>query len=142
MCLQIKCLLATSTSDGLIIPALLKLSVAKDTFANTIKMNSWGKMIWETNCFLKKNFFWCGPFLKSLFELLLFYVLVFWPQGMWILAPQPRIKPAPSANGRRSLNPWITREVKSKPNFFSLFPKFLSWYADIKLHLNKYHQNK
>ena len=45
MCLQTKCLLVTTTSDGLIIPALLKLSVAKDTFANIIKMNSWGKMI-------------------------------------------------------------------------------------------------
>ena len=45
MCLQTKCLLVTTTSDGLIILALLKLSVAKDTFANIIKMNSWGKMI-------------------------------------------------------------------------------------------------
>ena len=36
MCLQTKCLLVTTTSDGLIIPALLKLSVAKDTFANML----------------------------------------------------------------------------------------------------------
>ena len=33
-----------------------------------------------------KIFFGCGPFLKSLWNLIqhsLFYVLVFWPRGMW-----------------------------------------------------------
>ena len=36
---------------------------------------------------------------KAFFEfviiLLLFHILVFWPQGMWDLSPRPRIEPIP-----------------------------------------------
>ena len=41
-----------------------------------------------------------GPFSKSLLSLLqhcFYFVLVFWLCGIWILAPQPGIKPAPPA---------------------------------------------
>ena len=83
--------------------------------------------------FLFFNIFWCGPFLKSLFEfvtiLLLFYVLVFWPQGTWILAPQPRIKPAPSAMQGEDLTPGSPEKSKAGPIFF-LF--FLNFYHDMQ----------
>ena len=36
-------------------------------------------------------------FIKFVTILLLFHVLVFWPQGMWDLSSQPGIKPAPFA---------------------------------------------
>ena len=73
MSLQTKRLLVSSTSDGFIIPALLKRSVAKDIFAK-----------YNKNEFLGKN---------------------------------------------------IMKDKKSNP-------KFVSLYADIKLHFNKYSQNK
>lgn len=78
MSLQTKRLLVSSTSDGFIIPALLKLSVAKDIFAK-----------YNKNEFLGKN-----------------------------------------------------ERQKKQSHIFSFFPKFLSLYADIKLHFNKYSQNK
>ena len=44
-----------------------------------------------------KGFFWCGPFFKVFIEfviiLLLFYVLSFWPWGMWDLSSLTRSKP-------------------------------------------------
>ena len=36
-------------------------------------------------------------FIEFVTILLLFYVLVFWPQGMWNLSSPPGIKPAPPA---------------------------------------------
>ena len=36
-------------------------------------------------------------FIEFVTVLLLFYVLVFWPQGMWLLGPRPGIEPAPPA---------------------------------------------
>ena len=52
------------------------------------------------NFFFLRFFFTWTSFLKVFIEfvmiLLLFYVLVFWPWGMWILAPWPRIRPTPS----------------------------------------------
>ena len=38
-------------------------------------------------------------FIKFVTILLLFHVLVFWPQGMWDLSSQPGIKPSPPAFG-------------------------------------------
>ena len=62
--------------------------------------------------FFKIFFFWCGPFLKSLFNLLqywlLFYVLVFSPWGMWDLTSDWTHTPC---IGRQGFNHWTTREV-------------------------------
>ena len=44
-------------------------------------------------------------FIEFVMLLLLFRVLVFWPQGIWILAPPVEIKLAPSAlEGKVSTN--------------------------------------
>ena len=61
-----------------------------------------------------KDIFWCGPFLKFLLNvtiLLLFYVLVFWPRGMWDLSSLTRDWTRSRCIGRRSLNHWTAREV-------------------------------
>ena len=51
--------------------------------------------------FLKDFFFFLMWAIFKVFNLLqycfCFYVLVFWSGGMWILAPQPRMEPVPSA---------------------------------------------
>ena len=49
---------------------------------------------------IKIFFFWCGPFLvfiEFITILLLFYVLVFWPQACGIFAPRPGIEPTSPA---------------------------------------------
>ena len=46
--------------------------------------------------------------------LLLFYVLVFWPRGMWDLSSTTRDRTRTPCIGRRSLNHWTTREVPRK----------------------------
>ena len=43
--------------------------------------------------------------------LLLFYVLVFWPPGMWDLSSPTRGRTQVPCIGRRILNHWITREA-------------------------------
>ena len=43
--------------------------------------------------------------------LLLFYVLVFWPRGMWDLSSLTRDRTCTPCIGRWSLNHWTTREV-------------------------------
>ena len=57
-------------------------------------------------------FFW-----KSLLNLFqycfLFYVLVFWPWGMWDLSSPTTDQTHTPCIGRRSLNHWFTREVPS-----------------------------
>ena len=42
---------------------------------------------------------------------LLFYVLVFWPRGMWDLSSLTRDRTCTPCIGRRSLNHWNAREV-------------------------------
>ena len=49
--------------------------------------------------------------MNLLATLLLFYVLVFWPQGMWDLGSLTRDGTHTPCIGRRSLNHWTTREV-------------------------------
>ena len=56
----------------------------------------------------------CGPFLKSLLIftiLLLFYVLVFWPWGMWDPNSPTQDGTHTPCIGRWSLNHWTAREV-------------------------------
>ena len=50
-------------------------------------------------------------FVESVTILLLFYVLVFWPRGMWDLSSPTRDRTYTPCIGRRSLNHWTAREV-------------------------------
>ena len=54
--------------------------------------------------------------------LLLFYVLVFWPRGMWDLGSPTRDRTRTLCIGRRSLNHWTAREV---PRLIFLICTFL-----------------
>ena len=79
------------------------------------------------NHFFKDFFFWCGPFLKSLLNLLqydfcfmflflcfgsdLFYVFVSWPRGVRDPSIQTRDQTHTPRSGRQSLNHGITQEV-------------------------------
>ena len=69
-----------------------------------------------TKLYLFFFFFGCGPFLMVFVEfvtiLFLFYVLVFWPQGMWDLSSLTRDRTHTSCIGRQTLNHWATREVR------------------------------
>ena len=53
----------------------------------------------------------CKVFIEFITTLLLFYVLVFWPQGMWDLSSLPRDGTCIPCIGRQSLNDWATREA-------------------------------
>ena len=70
------------------------------------------------------SFFLCEPFLKYwicyniasvlcfvVTVLLLFYVLVFWPRGMWDLCSQIRDQTHTPCTGRRSRYHWTSREI-------------------------------
>ena len=65
--------------------------------------------------FLKDYFFWCGPFLKSLLNLLQYcfcvYILLFRPWGTWDLNSLTRDQTCTPCIGRWCLNNWTTREV-------------------------------
>ena len=65
--------------------------------------------------FLEFFFFLMWTIFKVFIEfvtiLLLFYVLVFWPQGMWDLSSPARDRTRTPCTGRRSLNHWTAREV-------------------------------
>ena len=50
-------------------------------------------------------------FIEFVTILLLFFVLVFWPRGMWGLSSPTRVRTRTPCIGRRSLNHWTTREV-------------------------------
>ena len=50
-------------------------------------------------------------FIKFVTVLLLFYVLVFWPRGMWDLSSMTRSQTCTPCIGRGGLNHWATREV-------------------------------
>ena len=56
-------------------------------------------------------------FIEFVTILLLFYVLVFWPRGMWDLSSLTRDWTRTPCIGRQILNHWTTREVR----------KFLIW---------------
>ena len=50
-------------------------------------------------------------FIEFVTIFLLFYVLVFWPQGMWDLRFLTRDQTRTPCIGSRSLNHWTAREV-------------------------------
>ena len=51
-------------------------------------------------------------FIEFVTLLLLFYVLVFWPRGMWDLSSPTRNRTRTPCIGRQSLNRWTVREVQ------------------------------
>ena len=59
--------------------------------------------------FLKQNIF--KVFIEFVTVLLLFYVLGFWPQGMWDLISLTKDRTHTHCIGKRSLNHWTTRKV-------------------------------
>ena len=68
----------------------------------------------QPSFFLNQRFFFffdVDHFLSLYFItiLLLFYVLVFWPQGMWNLSSPTRDQTHIACFGRRSLSHWTTR---------------------------------
>ena len=79
-------------------------------------------------------------FIEFVTILLLFYVLVFWPWGVWDLSSPTRDRTLIPCIGRRSLNHWTTREVPS------LYFRFL--FHAMKMHkpdavsLEKHHRFK
>ena len=68
-----------------------------------------------TDVFLGKFLFDLDHFKKVFNEfvttLLLFYVLVFWPRGMWDLGSLTRDLTHTPCTGRQSLNHWTTRKI-------------------------------
>ena len=62
-------------------------------------------------------FFWCGPFSRSLLNLLqycfCFMFLFFWPKGMWDPSSLTRDQTHTPALEAWNLNHWTTREVSS-----------------------------
>ena len=53
-------------------------------------------------------------FIKFVTILLLFYVLVFWPQGMWNLNSPTRDQTHTPCVGRRNLNHWTAQDVPGR----------------------------
>ena len=77
----------------------------------------WGHSTASTDFFFFLRFFLMWTIFKVFIEfvtiLLLFYVLVFWPRGMWDLSSPTRNRTRTPFIGRRSLNHWTPREVPS-----------------------------
>ena len=75
------------------------------------------------------RFFWRGPFLKSLLNLLRYcFCFLFWffgHEACGILVPQPGIKPAPPALEVQSPNHWTAREVPFPPFIFLAWTDFI-----------------
>ena len=61
-------------------------------------------------------------FIEFVTILLLFYVLCFWPWGMWDLSSLTGDRTRTPCIGRRSLNHWTAREVPRCGFNLSLFP--------------------
>ena len=58
-------------------------------------------------------------FIEFVTILLLFYVLGFWPWGMWDLSSQTRDWTCTPCIGRRSLNHWTARQVPAVAHFLN-----------------------
>ena len=71
-------------------------------------------------------------FIEFVTILLLFYVLVFWPRGIWDLSSSTRDRTLTPCTRRRILNPWTTREV---PGLFDINSKmFLTSSSSLRHH--------
>ena len=73
-------------------------------------------MIWQNYHFLKKFLMWTvfKVFIKFAAILLLFHVLVLWPQGMWDPSSLTRDRSYTLCIKKQSLNHWTSREVLMK----------------------------
>ena len=69
-------------------------------------------------------FFFFKVFIEFVAKLLLLYVLVFWPQGMWDLSSLTKDRTCTPCIGRRSLNHWTAREVPWSSIFYTPLPSF------------------
>ena len=73
-----------------------------------------------------EDFFWRGPVLKSLLNLLqycfCFTYRLFWPRDMWGLSFLTRDQTYTPCIGRQNLNPWTAREVPIY-TFIAVVPK-------------------
>ena len=78
--------------------------------------------------FLKDFLVWTifKVFIEFVTTLLLFYILVFWPQDMWDLSFPIKDRTHTLCIGRRSLNHWTAREVSQISLFVCLFFVFLA----------------
>ena len=65
-------------------------------------------------------------FIEFVTILFLFYVLVFWPRGMWDLSSPTRDRTHTPCTGRRNLNHWTTREVPY-PHSLPMWSACPSW---------------
>ena len=83
-------------------PCLLTLRLLSEREVNVF-------LIFFLRFFLMRTIF--IVFIGFVTILLLFYVLVFWPRGMWDLSSPTRDRTRTPCIGRRSLNHWIAREV-------------------------------
>ena len=92
----------TEVPDGLLSMGLQR--VRHDWAANT-----------HTHIFLDRIIF--KVFIEPVTILILFYVLLFWPQGIWGLSSTTRNQTHTSCTGRLSLNHWLTREVPQRLSF-------------------------
>ena len=105
---------ANKPDMGSALPSIQLLSIDKpQNSPKEVEGQPDGKPSWYI--FFKDSFFffWCGPFLKSLFVtiLLLFCALVFWPRGTWDLSSLTRVWTCTHYISRWSLNHWTTREA-------------------------------
>ena len=77
-------------------------------------------------CFFFFKFFWCGPFSKSLLNLLQYcFYFMFWffgQEACGILAPRPRIEPTPPALEGEVLTTGPPGKSQHVDSFHSLFP--------------------
>ena len=93
--------------------------------------------VWRDATTFFLTFCWCGPFSWVFIEffaiLLLFYVLVFWPQDMWDLSSLTRDWTCTPCIGRWRLNHWVTREV---PLLYLDCKDFTQLYTSVKTHRN------
>ena len=84
--------------------------------------------VWFCFCLFVFKIFLMWTIFKVFIEfvtiLLLFYVLVFWSQGMWDLSSPTRDRTHTPCIGRQSLNHWTAREVPSLW-FWFVFPWWL-----------------
>ena len=68
-------------------------------------------------------------FIEFVTILLLFYVLVFWPRGMWDLSSPTRDQTHTPCIGRRSLNNWTTREIPKYSFYLTPVDSFFCFFG-------------
>ena len=75
----------------------------------------WMAVLFPVFSFLRFFLMWTifKVFIEFFTILLLFYVLFFWPWGMWGLSSPTRDRTLTSCIGKQSLNHWVTREISA-----------------------------